>query len=59
MKVEVIETIKFDYPKKDDVTNDYQWIYTVSNNNRTLKLSQIKKWDNFQNDNVLAGMILI
>lgn len=49
-KVEVVETIKIKNPQKCEEKKDFQWIYTITNADKTMKLSQIEKWKNFEKD---------
>lgn len=49
-KLEVVEKVEIQYPQKGKVTKDFQWIYTINLMNNDVKLSQIEKWTNFQND---------
>lgn len=49
-KAEVVETISIDYPVKGTLVKEFQWIYTATDIDGTMKLSEIKKWDTFEKD---------
>lgn len=57
-KLEVVEKVEINYPQKGKVTKDFQWFYTVNLSNNQVKLSDLEKWESYQQDILSRQMSL-